>query len=79
MSEAVERIALQQENQMLRGIIDHAREGHWCIEFLEPVDISGSRDAIIAQVFENASVWKLTNSAVARIDGQCSRRYAGNA
>lgn len=62
-----ERLELKRENQMLRGIIDNAREGHWCIEFLEPVDIRCGRDAIIAQVFENASVWKLTNRAMEKI------------
>lgn len=62
-----EKIELALENLMLRRIIEHAREGHWCIEFLEPVDIRCGRAEIIAQVFENASVWRLTNRAVERI------------
>jgi hypothetical protein len=62
-----ERDAALRDGQMLRQIIDEAREGHWCIEYLEPVDITRNREDIVSQIFENASVWKLTNRAMARI------------
>lgn len=57
----------QSTNKLLRDIIDTAFEGHWCIEFLEPVDTTKDRSQIIDEVFENASVWRVANPAMARL------------
>jgi len=57
----------QASNKLLRDIIDTAYEGHWCIEFLEPVDTSKARSQIIDEVFDNASVWRVANPAMARL------------
>lgn len=48
---------VRRDSLVLRQIIDNASEGHWCIEFLEPIDISAPRQEVIDQVFENASIW----------------------
>lgn len=53
--------------KLLRDIIDTAAEGHWCIEFLEPVDTRRDRAQIIDEIFENASVWRVANPAMARL------------
>ncbi|MBJ7437989.1 MAG: hypothetical protein JHD35_03045 [Sphingopyxis sp.] len=54
-------------NSLLRQILDQARDGHWCIEFLEPVSLDRPEAAIIAQIFENAAVWRVANRAMARL------------
>jgi len=58
---------LKNDNLVLRKIIDEAREGHWCIEFLEPIDVNRPDHEVVDQIFENASIWRVTNMAMARI------------
>jgi hypothetical protein len=55
------------DNLVLKQIVDNASEGHWCIEFVEPVDLSNSKPDIIDQIFENASIWRVTNKSMARL------------
>ncbi len=52
------------ENQLLNRIITDASEAHWCIEFLEPVDINRSREEVVDQIFENRSIWRIANPAM---------------
>ncbi|MBR1177150.1 hypothetical protein JQ617_24575 [Bradyrhizobium sp. KB893862 SZCCT0404] len=54
---------------LLSNIIRHAKEAHWAIVFLEPVDTTQGRDEIIRQVFENQSVWRMCNPALSRLYG----------
>lgn len=54
---------------LLSSILSSAKEAHWAIVFLEPVDITQSREDIIRQVFENQSVWQMCNPAMARAYG----------
>lgn len=58
---------LKMNNKVLKQIIDNANEGHWCIEFLEPVDLEASKESVIDQIFENASNWRVTNPAMERL------------
>lgn len=58
---------LKTDNKVLKQIIDNANEGHWCIEFLEPVDLDASKEEIIDQIFENASSWRVANPAMERL------------
>lgn len=58
---------IEADNRLLRAILDDATEAHWTIEFLEPVDIAQSPDEVIRQVFENQSVWRMCNRAMARL------------
>jgi PAS domain-containing protein len=58
---------LKVSNKVLKQIIDNANEGHWCIEFLEPVDLEASKESVIDQIFENASNWRVTNPAMERL------------
>ncbi|MBD9529268.1 hypothetical protein [Paracoccus sp. PAR01] len=59
--EMIERV------EILSGMIGEAREAYWCIEFLEPIDVTQPEDAIIAQVFGNASCWRACNRAMAEL------------
>lgn len=58
---------VEADNRLLRAILDDATEAHWTIEFLEPVDITQSPDEVVRQVFENQSVWRMCNRAMARL------------
>ena len=59
--------ALRSENTMLRDFIETSRDALWCIEFLEPVDLSAPESEVVRQVFENACVWRMCNPAMARL------------
>jgi len=52
------------DNQLLNRIIADASEAHWCIEFLEPVDINRPREEVVDQIFENRSIWRIANPAM---------------
>jgi hypothetical protein len=52
--------------EVMRGIIDEAREAIWCIRFEQPVDITGGEDATVDQIFGNPAVWTMCNAAMAR-------------
>lgn len=54
---------------LMANILNSAKEAHWAIVFLEPVDTTQSREEIIRRVFENQSVWRMCNPAMARIYG----------
>ncbi|PWE53200.1 hypothetical protein DEM27_26390 [Metarhizobium album] len=59
--ELVERV------EILSQMIGAATEACWCIEFLEPVDISLSEEEIVERVFTNESRWRACNEAMARL------------
>lgn len=58
---------LETDNRVLREIVNDATEAHWCIEFTEPVDITQPTEAVVAQVFENQSYWRMCNRAMAAL------------
>ena len=60
---------LKTSHSLLENIVEGAKEAHWAIEFLEPVDVNQPRGEIVRQVFENESVWRLCNAPMARIYG----------
>jgi PAS domain-containing protein len=65
-----ERItALTEENALLREFVDASRDALWCIEFVEPVDLTAPAHEVIRQVFEHESVWRMCNPAMARLYG----------
>ena len=51
---------------IMRGIIEQAREAIWCIRFERPVDITAGEDATVDQIFSNPAVWTMCNAAMAR-------------
>jgi PAS domain S-box-containing protein len=59
--------ALRLENEVLHSFVDTSRDALFCIEFLEPVDLTAPESEIIRQVFENECVWRLCNTAMARL------------
>ncbi len=62
-----ELTALRQENGMLRNFVDASKDALFCIEFTEPVDLTAPESEIIRQAFENESVWRMCNTAMARL------------
>jgi PAS domain-containing protein len=58
---------LEQENEVLSSIVSTARDATYCIEFLEPVDLTAPEHEIIRQVFANKCVWRYCNEAMARL------------
>lgn len=60
---------LQTSVALLESIIENAKEAHWAIEFIEPVDILQSRDDVIRQIFEHQSIWRMCNATMARMYG----------
>lgn len=60
---------LHEENRLLRRIVDAATEGHWCIEFAEPVDTSLPVDDIVHRVFTSQSCWRVCNRAMSVLYG----------
>ena len=54
---------------LLRAMIDTARDAIWCIEYVEPVDLATPEAEIIRQIFENTSRWAVCNRAMARLYG----------
>lgn len=59
--------ALRQENSMLRKFSDVSKDALWCIEFVEPVDLTAPEPEIVRQAFENECVWRMCNPAMARL------------
>lgn len=58
---------LQNANQVMSDMLHSAKVAYWCIEWLNPVDISCCPDEIVRQVFENASHWLMCNRAMAEV------------
>lgn len=56
-----------QNNEILWSIIQRAREAIWCIRYDEPVDVTRAEDAVVDQIFGNACVWTMCNTAMAQI------------
>jgi len=58
---------VKRENDMLRDFVGTSKDALWCIEFVEPVDLTAPEAEIIRQVFENECYWRLCNPAMARL------------
>jgi PAS domain-containing protein len=58
---------LEQENEVLSSILSSARDATYCIEFLEPVDLTAPEHEVVRQVFTNKCTWRYCNEAMARI------------
>lgn len=58
---------LSERVEILSQMIGAATEACWCIEFLEPVDISLAEDEIVDRIFANQSRWRACNEAMARL------------
>ena len=58
---------LRLENEVLRNFVDTSKDALFCIEFLEPVDLTAPEPEIVRQAFENECVWRMCNAAMARL------------
>jgi PAS domain S-box-containing protein len=74
LGKVVDRLnVVERENEVLSSITETARDATWCIEFVEPVDLTAPDREIIRQVFENECFWRYCNDAMAqlyRLDSQ---------
>jgi PAS domain-containing protein len=59
--------ASRAELDVLRGILETSRDACWCIEYDEPVDMTAPEAEILRQFFENVSLWRLCNDAMAKL------------
>lgn len=57
---------LSEDKEILEDIVAASDDPGWCIEFLEPVDLSAPEQEIIRQVFNNRRRWRFCNTAMAR-------------
>jgi len=55
---------LKRDYDMLDSIISTSSEALWCIEFVEPVDLTAPEDEAIRQVLGNACFWRVINPAM---------------
>ncbi|MDR6759139.1 PAS domain S-box-containing protein [Mycoplana sp. BE70] len=60
-------IELSERMEILSQMIGAATDACWCIEFLEPVDISLSEEEIVDSIFKKQSRWRACNDAMARL------------
>ena len=58
---------LTRENDVLSSIVSTARDASYCVDYLEPVDLTAPEHEVIRQVFENGCVWRYCNEAMARL------------
>lgn len=58
---------LEQETEVLSSILTTARDATYCIEFLEPVDLTAPEHEVVRQVFTNKCVWRYCNEAMSRL------------
>lgn len=58
---------MEDDMRMLKAMVETSSEAHWSIVFIEPVDTTLPRAEVVQQVFENQSVWRMCNPAMARI------------
>lgn len=68
LNETLQRLRrLEQENEVLNSIVTTARDATYCVEFLEPVDLTAPEHEVIRQVFTNKCVWRYCNDAMSRL------------
>lgn len=58
---------LERENEVLSSIISTARDASYCVEFVEPVDLTAPEHEIVRQMFENLCVWRYCNESMAQM------------
>ena len=58
---------LGEEKEILESILAASDDAGWCMEWVEPVDLSAPEQEIIRQVFENSPHWRFCNDAMARL------------
>jgi len=58
---------LVERAEILSQMIGAATEACWCIEFLEPVDVSLAEEEIVERIFTSQSRWRACNTAMARL------------
>ncbi|GEO84713.1 MULTISPECIES: PAS domain-containing protein [Alphaproteobacteria] len=58
---------LEADFRTLSSMLETSSEAHWSIVFSEPVDTTLPKSEVVRQVFENQSVWRLCNPAMAQL------------
>ncbi|MAQ45980.1 MAG: hypothetical protein CL812_09005 [Confluentimicrobium sp.] len=57
---------LSEDKEILEDIVAASSDPGWCIQFIEPVDLSAPEQEIVRQVFCNRRRWRFCNQAMAR-------------
>lgn len=55
---------LRRDHDMLDSIISASSEALWCIEYVEPVDLTAPEDEVIRQFFDSMCFWRILNPAM---------------
>jgi PAS domain-containing protein len=58
---------LEAANDVLSSIVSTSRDASYCIEFLEPLDLTAPDHEVLRQVFENQCVWRYCNESMAHL------------
>ena len=58
---------LENNIDILTGIVDASTEAIWCTEYTEPINLRRNTQEIMRQVFDNKSHWRICNGAMARL------------
>lgn len=66
-SELDDVATLAEANEVLSGIVAASADAGWCMEWVDPVDLSAPEHEIVRQVFENGPRWRFCNEAMARL------------
>jgi len=56
--------SLRRDHDMLDSIISASSEALWCIEYVEPVDLTAPEDEVIRQFFDSMCFWRILNPAM---------------
>tara|TARA_R110002110_G_scaffold31590_3_gene111042 strand:- start:13495 stop:14688 length:1194 start_codon:yes stop_codon:yes gene_type:complete len=57
---------VSEDKDILESIVAASEDPGWCMQFIEPVDLSAPEQEIIRQIFQNQRRWRFCNLAMAR-------------
>lgn len=55
---------LRRDHDMMDSIISASTEALWCIEYVEPVDLTAPEDEVLRQFFDSMCFWRILNPAM---------------
>ncbi|MEQ9489784.1 MAG: PAS domain-containing protein [Alphaproteobacteria bacterium] len=55
---------LRRDHDMMDSIISASSEALWCIEYVEPVDLTAPEDEVLRQFFDSMCFWRILNPAM---------------
>lgn len=55
---------LRRDHDMMDSIISASTEALWCIEYVEPIDLTAPEDEVLRQFFDSMCFWRILNPAM---------------